>query len=54
MAYGYNPEVIKDDKCTETKGFDELAEVCRRMMASIDANTQLWAAFVRIKLLYLI
>jgi len=48
MAYGYNPDIIKDDKCTETKGFDELAQVCRKMMEAIDANTQLWAAVVSI------
>ncbi|XP_052762788.1 uncharacterized protein LOC128205296 [Mya arenaria] len=47
MAYGYNPVIIKsDDKCRETDGRNELSEVCRRMMAQIGSNKQLWAAFV--------
>lgn len=46
MAYGYNPSMTKDNKCGETEGLDELAEVCREMMRKIGAKKELWAAFV--------
>lgn len=46
MAYGYNPSITKDNKCQETNGRDELAEVCRRMMHAFGASYTLWAAFV--------
>jgi len=47
MAYGYNPVIIKnDDLCRETDGRNELAEVCRRMMAQIGSSKELWSAFV--------
>lgn len=46
MAYGYNPSITKDNKCQETNGRDELAEVCRRMMHAIGASYTLWVAFV--------
>ena len=44
MAYGLYEGM--DKKCTETKGFDELAELCRMMMKSIEVNKNLWAAMV--------
>lgn len=44
MAYGLYEGI--DTKCTETKGFDELAELCRQMMRSIEVKRTLWAAIV--------
>ena len=44
MAYGLYEGM--DKKCTETKGFDELAELCRMMMKSVEINKNLWAAMV--------
>lgn len=44
MAYGLYDGM--DAKCTETKGFDELAELCRMMMKSIEVSELLWAAMV--------
>ena len=50
MGYGYNPSITKDNKCQETKGRDELAEVCRQMMQAFETSYTLWAAFVSIVL----
>ena len=51
MAYGYNPSFIAENhKCTETKGFDELGEVCRKMMNEIGSTKKLWVALVRLLL----
>ena len=47
MAYGYN-FIAKNHKCAETKGFDELGEVCRRMMYEIGSTKKLWVALVSI------
>lgn len=46
LAYGYNPSITKSHLCVETKGFNELAELCRRMMQEIGSEKKLWAAFV--------
>ena len=49
MAYGYNPSFIAEShKCTETKGYDELGEVCRKMMDEIGSNKKLWVAMVSV------
>ncbi|KAK3598528.1 hypothetical protein CHS0354_005809 [Potamilus streckersoni] len=46
MAYGYYPNFIGvTNKCTETRGFDELGEVCRAMMRGIDVTKDLWVAY---------
>ncbi|XP_052250541.1 uncharacterized protein LOC127857871 isoform X1 [Dreissena polymorpha] len=47
LAYGYNEAILKDnDKCKETGGRNELAEICRQMMDRIGSKKELWAAFV--------
>lgn len=46
LAYGYNPSITKSHLCVETKGFNELAELCRKMMQGIGSEKKLWAAFV--------
>ena len=48
MAYGYN-FIAKNHLCQETKGFDELGEVCRRMMREIGSTKRLWVALVSVE-----
>ncbi|KAJ8322218.1 hypothetical protein KUTeg_000689, partial [Tegillarca granosa] len=44
LAYGLYPGLGVDDKCTETKGFDDVTELCLVMMDAIDIKKELWAA----------
>ena len=46
MAYGYYPGLGADSKCTESGGFDELRQLCYKLMESIASNRQLWGAQV--------
>lgn len=46
IAYGYYPGLGADTKCTETGGFDELRELCRRMLLSVAFEGKLWGAQV--------
>lgn len=46
LAYGLYPGLGVDDKCTETKGFDDVTELCLVMMDAIDIKKELWAALV--------
>ncbi|XP_048727780.1 uncharacterized protein LOC125645880 [Ostrea edulis] len=46
MAYGYYPGLGADTRCTESGGFDELRQLCHKLMESIASNRQLWGAQV--------
>uniref|UniRef100_A0A8W8N664 Uncharacterized protein n=1 Tax=Magallana gigas TaxID=29159 RepID=A0A8W8N664_MAGGI len=46
MAYGYYPGLGADTRCTESGGFDELRQLCYKLMESIASNRQLWGAQV--------
>ncbi|KAL5013837.1 hypothetical protein ScPMuIL_008107 [Solemya velum] len=46
MAYGYYPSIGDDNKCTETRGNNEIAELCRSVMETLGVEKQLWAAYV--------
>lgn len=46
IAYGYYPGLGADTKCTETGGFDELRELCRKLLQSVTFNGKLWGAQV--------
>lgn len=45
LAYGLYPGLAHAE-CSETKGFDELAQICHVLMNSFGAQKTLWAAFV--------
>ncbi|KAK3088616.1 hypothetical protein FSP39_021311 [Pinctada imbricata] len=47
LAYGLYPGIgVSDVRCTETKGFDELRQLCKKLMESIVSERPLWGAFV--------
>lgn len=54
MAYGYYPGLGADTRCTESGGFDELRQLCYKLMESIASNRQLWGAQVYVPVVILI
>ncbi|XP_033727853.1 uncharacterized protein LOC117317163 isoform X1 [Pecten maximus] len=46
LAYSLYADIGVDRKCVETRGLDELAEVCLAMMREMDVHKPLWAALV--------
>jgi hypothetical protein len=46
IAYGYYPGLGADTKCTETGGFDELRELCERLLQFVSFDGKLWGAQV--------
>ncbi|XP_070208298.1 uncharacterized protein [Littorina saxatilis] len=46
LAYGYYPGWGVDENCQETKGMQELAQLCKLMLRTEDKHKELYGAIV--------